>query len=95
MGEAEVADKGDNSDACDGEDWVELLNPSDASASLSGLILADDKGPTYGDALPLGAAGCPLSLGAGELLLLCKDGAAVAGGATFAGCGFGFGIGFG
>jgi hypothetical protein len=89
----EVADKGDPDDRCAGADWVELRNPTPGELPLEGLVLSDDKGPSDADALILGAAGCPLALSAGELLLLCREGAASVGGASFAGCGFAFGIG--
>ena len=89
----EVADKGDPDDRCAGADWVELRNPTPGQLPLEGLVLSDDKGPSDADALILGAAGCPLALSAGELLLLCREGAASVGGASFAGCGFAFGIG--
>ena len=90
----EVADRGNDDEIiCAGADWVELLNPEAAAVTLAGLVLSDDKGPTDADALALGGDGCPTELGAGELLLLCRDGAAHLGGVVFDGCGFAFGIG--
>ena len=91
---SEVADKGNTSDAgCAGSDWVELLNPTASPAPLAGLVLSDDHGLPYDKSLALGGAGCPGTLGGGELLLLCKDGNASVGGTSYAGCGFAFGIG--
>ena len=90
----EVADKGNDADAaCAGSDWLELLNPFDSSLSLAGLVLSDDHGLPYEKALALGGSGCPASLGAGELLLLCQGGAAHLGGVSYDGCGFEFKIG--
>ena len=90
----EVADKANASDAgCAGSDWVELRNPTASPVPLAGLVLSDDHGLPYDKSLTLGGAGCPGSLGGGELLLLCKDGNASVGGASYDGCGFAFGIG--
>ena len=90
----EVADKANASDAgCAGSDWVELRNPTARPVPLAGLVLSDDHGLPYAKSLALGGAGCPGSLGGGELLLLCKDGNASVGGTSYDGCGFAFGIG--
>mmetsp|Transcript_9961 Transcript_9961/g.11569 ORF Transcript_9961/g.11569 Transcript_9961/m.11569 type:complete len:913 (+) Transcript_9961:168-2906(+) len=64
----EVSDKGTDN-ACDGQDWVELLNLGDAAVSLTGYVLSDDKGPgddslTFGDGV---------SIAAGEFKLLCRN----------------------
>ena len=64
---SEIADKDGVGGACDGEEWVELHNAGDATATLDSLFLHDDKGAAHEDALALSG-----SLGAGEYLLLCR-----------------------
>ena len=91
----EVADKEDSTDLCLGEDWIELYNPSSSAASIEGLVLVDDKGHGDSDQLVLGGAGCPVSMGAGEFLLLCRRSKAILAGVDYPSCGFTFGIGGG
>ena len=103
----EIGDKGTD-DTCNDEDWVELFNPTASDVSLVGVMIVDDKGHgdegmvTLGDDTPnteesgmpaKGAEGCPKTLPAGKMLLLCKEGSAILDGTEYPGCGFGFGIG--
>jgi uncharacterized protein YjiK len=70
----EVADKscerGCGDELCDGEDWVELYNPSRARVDLAGYVLSDDGGPTDARAyhFPEGDAVDP-----GGFRVLCKN----------------------
>ena len=87
----EIGDKGTD-DTCNDEDWVELFNPTASDVSLVGVMIVDDKGHgdegmvTFGDDTPnteesgmpaKGAEGCPKTLPAGKMLLLCKVGQTV------------------
>ena len=95
----EVAATGNANDICSGEDWIELWNPSGASASLVNMILVDDKGHGDSDQLVLGATGCPTSMPAGSYVLFCKSSHAYLYDSTGSltsthnGCGFAFGLG--
>jgi len=64
------ADNGDTivDPAGEHDDWIELLNRSDAPASLAGLFLSDDPEDPFAFALP------DVVLGAGERLLIWADG---------------------
>lgn len=69
----EVADKG-SSNACDGEDWIELFLPPDSGTgpmNLSGHILHDDKGPDDAGAFLFPAS---TTISPGEYVLLCNGG---------------------
>ena len=75
----EIATSGNANDACAGDDWIELWNPSSADVTLTGMQLSDDHGLPYSSSFTLGQGSCPTTLAAGELMLLCKDGAAIVG----------------
>ena len=97
---SEVADKGDDTDICAGEDWIELFNPTANNEALTGIVLVDDKGHGHTDRLVLGAAGCPQILNAGKYMVLCKAGKAYIDGTAYeptgsGTCGFSFGVGSG
>ena len=50
---SEIADKDGVGGACDGEEWVELHNAGDATATLDSLFLHDDNGAADEKALAL------------------------------------------
>jgi len=62
----EVAYSGGGS-ACDGSDWVELLNNGTETAFLAEYVLHDDKGPGDSDSRAFDNA---TTIGAGEHLVL-------------------------
>ena len=69
----EVADKG-SSNACDGEDWIELFLPPNLGAAplnLSGYTLYDDNGPNDADAFLFPSS---TTISPGEYILLCNGG---------------------
>ncbi|CAB9505678.1 spore coat protein CotH [Seminavis robusta] len=69
---SEVAPRG-SSNACDGDDWVELWNNGDEAILMTGWMIADDRGWTTPDSerfeFPDG-----FEIGADEYLLMCTGG---------------------